>query len=102
MVFKTGRGCESLASMKRRAAPSVQMVILHFEKLTLCFCKRGRSSVKTKKGSRRIKHLRICRRCWTIKRAKEEIRRAGIRWVRGVKSDVVGAHRKSQKHRVAQ
>ena len=98
MAFKTGFGCESLRSMKRRSASHLQMAVLHFEKLTLCFCKKKSNGKKPKLTDIGEK----CRRCWTIIGAKKEMQKAGIRWVRGVESDVVGTHRKSQKHTLAQ
>lgn len=57
-------------------ASHLQMVILHFEKLTGCNC-----NPKYMRGA--------CRRCWTIRGARRELRKAGIRWMRGVKSDAV-------------
>ena len=60
-------------------ASHLQMAVLHFEKMSRCMCSPRRA------GHR--KHR--CRRCWTAAGAKSEMAKAGIRWVRGVKSDAV-------------
>lgn len=88
-IVRHGRGCESLKSMRQRAASNLQMCILHFEKLTSCFCKRTGPLCRVAGKKRRIRCVRLCRRCSTIRNAKRELRRAGIKWVPGVESDAV-------------
>jgi len=82
---------EALKSKKRRSASCLQMAVLHFEALTLCFC--GKHKDRGEDGPE-------CRRCQTVRGAKRELWKAGIKWVRGVRSDVVGVHRKRLLHSI--
>lgn len=58
------------------------MMILHFEALTCCLCPKKRK----KKGARGPK----CERCEEIRRAKAELKKAGVPWDRGIESSVPG------------
>ncbi len=57
------------------------MMILHFEALTYCLCRK-----KRKKGTRDPK----CERCEEIRRAKAELKKAGVPWDRDIESSVPG------------